>query len=136
LENVFATRYLDKSYEDVLAARIGDPDAAEALLDSLTGATDLDTIRLRAAYALDVLEERLATELGVDDLADAAGFDQHDEAWSFALDADDPRVAAITEGAEWTEEELLNSINADALIDVDSTLFELVQPNVHGNNVT
>src|SRR5690606_7396016 len=76
LENVFSTRYLDASYADVLAARLGDAAEAAALLDSLTGASDLESIRLRTAYELGVLEERLATELGVENLSDAAGFDQ------------------------------------------------------------
>lgn len=136
LENVFSSRYLDPKWEEVIAARIGDADAAAALVEGLTGNSDLETLRLRTAYELEHLEGVLKTELGVDDLSGVDGFDQRDDDWIFAFDADDPRIAAIVEGAEWSEEELLNSINADALIDTDSTLYELVQPNVIGNNVT
>ncbi|MCH8506902.1 MAG: hypothetical protein LAT50_21705, partial [Ectothiorhodospiraceae bacterium] len=134
--NVFSGRYLDAGYADVLAIRVGDAAEAAALLDSLTGDTTLETVMLRAAHELDRLEGVLANELGVDDLADAAGFDQRDDNWTFVLDENDARYAAIVEGATWTEQELLNSINAEALIDIDSTLYERVQPNIIGNNVT
>ncbi len=136
LENVFSGRYLDAGYADVLASRVGDAAEAAALLDSLTGDTTLETVMLRAAHELERLEGVLTSELGVDDLAQAAGFDQRDDNWTFVLDENDARYAAIVEGAVWTEQELLNSINAEALIDIDSTLYERVQPNIVGNNVT
>ncbi|MCH8499165.1 MAG: leukotoxin LktA family filamentous adhesin [Marinobacter sp.] len=135
LDNL-AQRFTDEVFEQqLLVAGFNEAEAAQQL-DQLTGADLLTTVTLRAQFQAGMLESQLAEALEVDDVSQVAGFDSRDADWSFSLDQDSALFADIIEGAVWTEQELLNSISANTLIDIDSTLYEQVEPNIVGNNIT